>query len=396
RVIAKQISTKKLAVVALPEGGTQKREIEPERRNGQALTDEQILELERIGRDIEKYFDCPQDIEWCLAEGVFSIVQSRPITTLFPIPEANDREDHVYVSVGHQQMMTDALKPLGLSFFQLTAARPMTKAAGRLFVDITQELASPGKRDIVVDVLGKCDPLIKDALTTVLERGDLIKALPNEGKPTTSTKTDPCASPDVFQTLNDYEPQIVSDLIRSSQTSINELTQAIQRKSGLDLFDFILEDIQKFRRSASDSQSLSVVMTAMNAAFWINEKMLDWLGEKNAAHTLSQSVPHNITSEMGLELLDVADVIRRHPQVIDYLQEVRGDSSLEELVQFEGGQESRDAICAFLDKYGMRCAGEIDITRPRWSEKPATLIPMILSNIKNFPAGASHLKFEHG
>jgi len=37
--------------------------------------------------------------------------------------------------------------------------------------------------------------------------------------------------------------------------------------------------------------------------------MEEWLGEKNVADTLSQSVPNNITSEMGLALLDVADVI---------------------------------------------------------------------------------------
>jgi pyruvate,water dikinase len=137
-------------------------------------------------------------------------------------------------------------------------------------------------------------------------------------------------------------------------------------------------------------------MTAMNAASWINEKMLDWLGEKNAADTLSQSVPNNITSEMGLELLDVADVIRPHPEVVEYLQHVEDDGFVDELVQLEGGSESRDAIYAYLDKYGMRCAGEIDITRPRWSEKPTALVPMILGNVKNFAPNASQLKFEQG
>ena len=395
-VIAKKISTKKLAVFALQEGGTKEQEIEPERQNRQALPDEQILQLEHIGRKIEEHFGQPQDIEWCLAESTFYIVQSRPITTLFPIPEAKDRENHVYVSVGHQQMMTDPLKPLGLSFFQLTAARPMPKAGGRLFVDITPELASPAKRDIIIEVLGKSDPLIKDALMTVLERGDFIKSPPNDSKEPSSSNSNRAASPVGFQTLNDYDPQIVSDLIESSQASIDELGQDIQTKSGPVLFDFILEDIQKSRRSRSDSQSFGVIMTAMNASFWINEKMLDWLGEKNAADTLSQSVPNNITSEMGLELLDVADVIRPHPEVIDYLRQVREDSCLEELVQFDGGQECRDAIYAYLDKYGMRCAGEIDITRPRWSEKPATLVPMILGDIKNFEPGASHLKFKQG
>jgi pyruvate,water dikinase len=44
----------------------------------------------------------------------------------------------------------------------------------------------------------------------------------------------------------------------------------------------------------------------------------------------------------------------------------------------------------------MRCVGEIDITRPRWSERPTTLVPLILSNIKNFEPGAAERHFEHG
>ena len=96
-------------------------------------------------------------------------------------------------------------------------------------------------------------------------------------------------------------------------------------------------------------------MAAMNASSWINEQMYKWLGEKNVADMLSQSVSNNITSEMGLALLDVADVIRPYPEVIDYLQHVKDDRFLDEVVKFDGGQETRDAIIAYLNKYGMRC-----------------------------------------
>ncbi len=129
---------------------------------------------------------------------------------------------------------------------------------------------------------------------------------------------------------------------------------------------------------------------------WINEKMNEWLGEKNAADTLSQSAPNNITSEMGLALLDVADVIRPYPEIIEYLQQVKDDKFLDELVKFDGGKETQDAIYAYLNKYGMRCAGEIDITKTRWTEKPTTLVPMMLSHIKNFGPNASKRKFEQG
>ncbi|MBV8998783.1 MAG: phosphoenolpyruvate synthase, partial [Solirubrobacterales bacterium] len=97
------------------------RAVAPARHERPALTDAQVVRLVQLGRRIEAHFGHPQDIEWCLAEGDFWIVQSRPITTLFPIPEAADRENHVYVSVGHQKMMTEAMRPLGVSIWQLTA-----------------------------------------------------------------------------------------------------------------------------------------------------------------------------------------------------------------------------------------------------------------------------------
>lgn len=396
KIVNKMIATKKLAIYGLKEGGTETQEIEPDQQKIQTLTEQQILQLARIGRLIEAYFGCPQDIEWCLVDDTFFIVQSRPITTLYPIPETNDQENHVYVSVGHQQMMTDPLKPLGMSLFQLTSFGPRFKAGGRLFVDLTPMLASPDSRKRTMDTLGQSDPLIKDALMTIIERGDFIKSLPNDKKELSPIKSNKTMSSAGFQAQTDNDPAIIADLIKSNQTSIQTLKQTLQTKSGSDLFDFILEDIVQLKNILFDPQGLGVIMDAINASSWINEKVDEWLGEKNVADTLSQSVPNNITSEMGLDLLDVADVIRPYPEVIDYLQHVEDDNFLDGLVKFDGGQETRDAIFAYLNKYGMRCAGEIDITKTRWSEKPTTLVPLILSNIKNHEPNASHRKFELG
>lgn len=396
RVTDKKISTKKLAVYALPDGGTHEQALAPALQNQQALTEDQILSLARIGRQLEAHFGCPQDIEWCVADGSIYIVQSRPITTLYPIPEVNDEDNHVYVSVGHQQMMTDAMKPLGLSFFLLTTSAPMVQAGGRLFVDVAYNLASPSSRDMIINVLGQSDPLIKDALISIMERGNFIKSLPHEEKTPSSGKSKKIMLPEGFRGQFECDPAIVANLIESSQASIEQVKQTIQTKSGTDVFDFILEDLEQLKKWITDPQNLGVIMAAIDASTWINEKMHLWLGEKNAADTLSQSVPNNITSAMGLELLDVADVIRPYPEVIAYLQQVKEEGFLEQLDKLKGGPETRNAIEAYLTKYGMRCAGEIDITKPRWREKPATLIPMILSNLKNFAPNASKQKFEQG
>src|SRR5207247_7007041 len=179
-VVARAVGTKQLAIYASTGGGTREQAIEPERQEQPALTDAQVVRLAQLGRRIEAHFGRPQDIEWCLVDDSFQIVQSRPITTLFPIPEAGDRENHVYVSVGHQQMMTDPMKPLGLSLWQLTTPRPMNEAGGRLFVDVTRALGSPASRAGLLEVLGRSDPLTGAALQTVLDRGDFIRSLPDE------------------------------------------------------------------------------------------------------------------------------------------------------------------------------------------------------------------------
>ncbi|MBN9898683.1 phosphoenolpyruvate synthase [Bacillus thuringiensis] len=392
-IVEKVIATKKLAIYGRKEGGTERKKIAPNQQKLQTLSEQQILQLASIGRQIEAYFGCPQDIEWCLAHNTFYIVQSRPITTLYPIPEENDGGNHVYISVGHQQMMTDAMKPLGLSFFLLTTNAPMRKAGGRLFVDATQQLASPASRNYLINTLGKSDPLVRDALTTIIERDNFITLLPDDEKEKIVSKNKQLAN---SQPEIENNPAIVTNLIQNSEASIKELKRNMQMKSGVDVLNFILEDIQQLKKVLFNPQSIAVIMAGMNASAWMNEKMEQWLGEKNAADTLSQSVQNNITSEMGLALMDVADVIRSYPEVITYLQHVENENFLDEIVQFKGGEEARDAILTFLNKYGMRCSGEIDITKTRWSEKPTTIIPIILNNIRDFEYGASKRKFEEG
>lgn len=386
-IVAKTVATKPLAIQAAPTGGTRLQAIEPERQGQPTLTDAQILRLVQLGRRIEAHFGRPQDIEWCLVDDGFQIVQSRPITTLFPIPAADDGHNHVYVSVGHQQMMTDPIKPLGLSVFQLTALRPMHEAGGRLFVDVTQGLASPTRRAAFLGLLERSDPLIEDALQTILERGDFVPSLPDEG---------PGAPAGDAPAPIETDPAVVSELIGRSQASLAALKRDIRAKSGAARLDFILEDIQELRRLLSDPQSHRVIMAAMEATWWLDDRLQAWLGEKNAADTLTQSVPHNVTSQMGLALLDVADVIRPHSNVVAFLQHVEDDDFLDELAELEGGHQARDAISAYLDEYGMRCVGEIDITRPRWSERPTTLLPALLGNIENFEPGAGERRFEQG
>ncbi|MFF7645767.1 rifamycin-inactivating phosphotransferase [Streptomyces canus] len=387
-VVARTISAKQRAIHALPAGGTREVSIDAQRQEQPALTDAQAVRLVELGRRIEAHFGRPQDIEWCLVDDDFHIVQSRPITTLFPVPESADQENHVYVSVGHQQMMTDPMKPLGLSLWQRTAMARMQEAGGRLFVDVTRRLASPASRAGLLDLMGRGDPLVRDALETVLDREDFIPSLPDA--PPAGPRGG--GAPEPVET----DPAVVTGLIERSQASIAALRRDVRTKTGQELFDFLPTAFEEHKRVLTDPLNFKAIMAGMEATWWLNDKLQEWLGEKNAADTLTLSAPGNITSEMGLALLDVADVIRPHPEVIGFLEGVEDDGFLDELAKVPGGAEARDAIEAYLDRYGMRCVGEIDITRPRWSERPGTLVPVILDNVRNFEPGAARRRFEQG
>ncbi|MFG2405550.1 rifamycin-inactivating phosphotransferase [Streptomyces brevispora] len=388
-VVDRAIAAKQRAVHALPAGGTQEVAIDSRQQEQPALTDAQVVRLVELGQRIEAHFGRPQDIEWCLVDDGFQIVQSRPITTLFPIPVADDQENHVYVSVGHQQMMTDPMKPLGFSMWQLTAMVPMHEAGGRLFVDVTRRLASPASRAALLDVMGRGDPLVRDALETVLDRDDFVPSLPDQG-PGGRLPGGGASAP------IETDPALVTELIERSQASGAALERDIRTKAGPALFEFLLEAFEEHKRVLGDPLNLQVIMAGMEATWWLNDKLQEWLGEKNAADTLTLSAPDNITSEMGLALLDVADVIRPHAEVVAFLQGVEDEGFLDELAKLAGGSDARDAMEAYLDRYGMRCVGEIDITRPRWRERPTTLVPVILDNVRNFEPGAAERRFEQG
>ena len=390
RIVDRKVATKRVAVHPSPGGGTRSEPIDAKRQAEPVLTDEQALQLVAVGRRIESHFGCPQDVEWCLDDEGVQIVQSRPITTLFPIPEADDAADHVYVSVGHGQMMTDPMTPLGISLWQLTTPAPTRVAGGRLYVDVTARLSSPAARAATLETFGRGDPLIRDALETVLGRDGFI-ASRDDGGPAVSPGGGSRPEP------IDTDPAVVAQLIERNHASVAELQREIQTRSGPALFEFILTDLEELRALLFDPHGHQALMAGFEARWWLDDKLEEWLGERNAADVLSLSAPGNVTAEMGLALLDVADTIRPHKAVVAFLRGVDGDEFLDHLAGVAGGGKAAcDAIVSYLDAYGMRCVGEIDIARPRWRERPSALVPVLLSNVENFGPGERERRVEQG
>ena len=297
-VVQVAVGTKQLAVVASPAGGTREQAIEPERQEEPALTDAQVVRLVQLGRRIEAHFGRPQDIEWCLVDDGFQIVQSRPITSAVPHPGGGrPREPRLRLS---RPWADDDRRHEAPGALRVAADDPTAHGRSRRASVCRRDPSPcfPASRARLLEVMGKGDPLIRDALETVLDRGDVIRSLPDEspgGGRSCWRRALPGSAP------IETDPAIVDELIGRNQASVATLKRDIRTRSGSALLDFILADIQELRRILFDPQSHQVFTSAMEAAWWLNEQLRRGWREERGRHAHAVR-PHNVTSEMGLAL----------------------------------------------------------------------------------------------
>lgn len=398
RITNKNIGTKEMEIRTDQSGGTQEVDIEKDRQKKQVLEDEQIQKLATMGKKIESYYGSPQDIEWCLFNKEFYIVQSRSITTLFPLPEVEDsKAPRVYMSIGHTQMMTDAIKPLGMSFFEMISEISMEKIGGRIFTDITHDLSSTIGRSRLIMASGKQDPLIQSAIKNLIEDKNFMASLP-KGKRNIQGGIFTLGS--ILETIKvnrKNEPSIIKDLINEFESDVVILDKQLSKLSGSQALEFIVNDRDKLLGMAYNPKMLGAIIAAILVNDSINKKVEKFIGDKNVADTLTKSLNHNVTTEMGLALCDVADIIRKYPEVLEYISQNSSDERFfEEMEKLPGGNETSEAFRGFLSKYGMRCPGEIDITKERFEEKPTQLIPIILNNIRVLKPNEHRIRFQAG
>jgi pyruvate,water dikinase len=123
-IVDKRIGKKGLAVKEKKvrgNGGTEYVELSEEENAAASLTNQQILELSRVGSRIENHFGSPQDIEWAIDQSnKVHVLQARPITSL----RKTAPEDDVLWSRGYaDDYWNDPVTPL---YFELLGD-PLTK-----------------------------------------------------------------------------------------------------------------------------------------------------------------------------------------------------------------------------------------------------------------------------
>ncbi len=401
KIIKKDIKNKNIGIYRKENGGTKEVKISDDIKNKQAIDDNQILKLEKIARKLEKFYSSPQDIEWCILDNEIYILQSRAITTLYPLANVEDGVKRVLVSSGHMQMMTAPIKPLGMHFFKAIINNPPSQEiGGRLYLDMNNDLATPFSRLISKSLLKAIgDTLITDSVLKVLSNKKLIKSF-SKGKDKVFRVENNSGALSImiegYKAYKKNDPTIISDLINKEEEDIKKMISELDALSGEDVFKYIYNDHDNRRAKIAKPPNAGALAAVMLSVNWFNKKIKKWLGEDNAADTIIMSLDNSVTSETGFCLMEVSDIIREYKEIIDYLKNPCDETFYEDISKLEGGKVVCKSIKDYLSKYGMRCSGDIDITVARWCEKPSELLPIILSNIENFEANSAKIKFDQG
>lgn len=361
------------------------------------LTEAQIRVLVKIGKEIEREYGCPQDIEWALEGDTFHIVQSRPITTLFPCPPSPDGFKRCYCSIGHMQVMTDTILPLGMSFWgRMSPDVTIVAAGGRLYMEVTHNLPSKTGMALVRQKMSNSDELMDDALLKVWARKEYVKTiLKGRGSQFAIPKTIVPAMLAGWKAYRKNDPAIIDAYERRMEQSIGEVQKKLSALSGREVVEFIIGDMKELMKDLMDPEGFGPLLVSFYQTKSIDKAGRELLGQDNISSSVSKWLRVNITSEMGVAVSHIADAARAFPEVVNYLETAGDAFNLDDLRKLQGGEMAAKEFEIFFTKYGMRCPGEIDITKPRFVEAPSKILSSVLAEIK-LPEGYAMKKFEQG
>ena len=413
-ILESKVGDKQMAIRPKTDGGTFHEQLEGEMRHARVLSDAQVLTLAEIASRIEAHYGKPQDIEWCLAQGQFYIVQSRPITSLFPLPQPAPTDDalHVYFSFSHAQVMTDPMPPMAIAFWRMifpfgrednsTLYNPnITGAAGRLYVDITPLLHVPKIGHAIPNLLKIADVLSAGAIRSVVARPDFDKAT-SDGKKPSHARFSTLAkwllplwggilARIIWRSPDGATDKLAAQIESYVQSARAQLAAVPAGATRLRLAQQLVitifpQHVMKMPQYLAGGMIAKMLLTRLTRGLGNQEQIaadIDALG---------RGLSGNVTTEMDLLVGDLADAARQSPALVQHLSQGDATAALATAHTIPGSEPFLTAWAKFIQKYGMRGPSEIDISRPGWGEQPASLLQVVIANLQHSIPGAHRTK----
>jgi phosphohistidine swiveling domain-containing protein len=397
----RRLGDKRLTIRALPEGGTER----VERATADAapsLTDEQVLALVALGRRVEVHYRSPQDTEWALdGEGKVWLTQSRPITTLYPLP--TDRSPasgaRVYFCISLAQGLVRPLTPMGVSALRvfsasvvgqlgapvadaLAGAPEFVEAGSRPFIDVTGFLRGRIGHTLFPRVLD-----VMEARSAVVLRG--LNADPRFAVASTSWL--PFVRRAVRVTVRHRIPVrflravLNPDGARRRVDRLGEQLASQLAAPAAGTADERLDDVERvlLREPPLIMGTVAPVAAAGFAALGMAAKLLEGIRQPGDLEAMLRGLPHNVTTEMDLRLWQLAARVRADRSEGGTAVRVLSEQPLEELTRrYRRGDLPpvvQTGVADILSRYGHRAVAEIDLGLPRWAEDPTYIFGVLVN-----------------
>ena len=414
-ISGRKLGAKALAILAQSEGGTA--EVRQEQAAAQqALPDAQIIALCQTAARIAGHFGSPQDIEWAWAEDKLFILQSRPITSLYPVPDVPVPAGALgfYFSFAAIQGINDPITPLGRDVLRLGVGGVLLRVAEmkvdlvdtfpyageRIFLNFTNAVPDPQFRRLLLALFARGDPPAKQIMLRLIADGRLpLEEQRRHGPPRVLFHLLPKVMPRLLQAL--ASPQAA---LAGGQASAERFLAQVRehdrqaRAGGMNLAGRLA--LMRSDLGSLAEQALLPIFPAVFPAIAmltvVNNWLMEWCGAPpGSGFAIMRGAPGNVTTEMDLKLWAAAQAIRADAPsyeaivsqpVPDLLQTYR-DGALSPVASRE--------LQGFLAEYGMRAVAEIDFARPRWRDDPSSVLQTLKSYLQiTDPASAPNAVFQ--
>lgn len=409
-VLAKKLGAKQVSTRAVAGGGVES--IAEAAGERQTLSTERVRQLAALGQQIQNEYGTPQDIEWALADSQLYILQARPITSLFPVPEVSADPLIIWFSFGAVQGIMGPMTPLGLDL-----VRRVFIGAGKLFgakIDYDQEdvLVPAGERMWI-----KVSDLIRHPLGKKVAGAAMEFIEPSVGRLLVPLIADPQVGAGQGRFKFSTRRQLVRFFLPAAARA---LLTALDPEKARARFDAVIENrlrASQIAPAADRYEKLSNVVAAMLAEDRVTDALhfllplffpimapsmaaLTFLthisGDGALALEVTRGLPRNVTTEMDLALWQTAAAIRADAGAASFVRQSEPSRLAAGYLEGTLPAAAQKAIAGFMEKYGMRGVGEIDFGRTRWREDPVPVMHTLQSYLQIDPGQAPDVLFKRG
>ncbi|MBK8435456.1 MAG: hypothetical protein IPL37_02745 [Austwickia sp.] len=307
------------------------------------LTDPQIWRLVDLGARIEEVFGSPQDVEWVRVGEELYVVQSRPITSLYPLAVAARElpEPSLWLSFGAVQGMLEPITPLGqdvLALLVCGAARvfggrpdyrtttAIQSAGERLWIRVDTLLRSPIGRPVLTRFLPLAEPGAAAVVARLAEEPAFARRGMSAAGPhlLTGARFGRRVAPYLPVTLAQPE-RTVATLHRQAEAFVEEVADQLAAAGGQpEESARLAARVQVLTREGT--RAMGVLLPLFGRVMPVGLALVGRL-RAVAAHTglpeadalalaVLRALPGNVTTDMNVALWDVAQAIRFEPDAL--------------------------------------------------------------------------------